>query len=266
MMIIDILTLFPKMFKGPFEESIIKRAQKKGLVKIKIHNLRDWAKDRHKTVDDRPYGGGAGMILKVDVIYKALKQLTKQAKIPFPPNKTKPKDHRIILLDPAGKKFNQKKAQKLSKLEHLILVCGHYEGVDERVKKHLVHEEISIGDYVLTGGELPAMVLVDTIIRLIPGVLEKPEALVHESFQPSTINRAAGIASLGLRSHFGEGGGDARHQPSTIESPHFTRPADFLGWKVPKVLLSGDHKKIQAWRLQKSLEKTRRLRPDLIRT
>lgn len=264
-MIINILTLFPKMFKGPFDESIIKRAQDKNLVEIKIHNLRDWVKNKHKTVDDRPYGGGAGMILKVDIIYKALKELVKKAQVPFP-SKThpepeqssvrgspdtdfqsgsgqKPKNHRIILLDPAGEKFNQKKAKELSKLDHLILICGHYEGVDERVKKHLIHEEISIGDFVLTGGELPAMVLIDTIVRLIPGVLKKPEAIRSESFSPYPLNPI----------------------PYTLlDFPHYTRPPDFLGWKVPKILLSGNHQKIQAWRLKKSLEKTCQTRPDLL--
>lgn len=240
---IDILTLFPEMFDGPFSESIIKRAQEKNLVKIKIHNLRSWATNSHKTVDDRPFGGGVGMILKVDVLYKALHDLAKKAKIPFPPKTKKPKNHRIILLDPSGEKFNQKKAWELSKLSYLLLICGHYEGVDERVKEHLIHEEISIGDYILTGGEIPAMVLVDTIVRLIPGVLEKPEALKSESFSLTT-----------------------NHQTpiTTLEFPQYTRPADFLGWKVPKVLLSGNHKKIAKWQEKKALEKTRQKRPDLL--
>ncbi len=227
-MIIDILTLFPEMFKGPFEESIIKRAQGKGLVEIKIHNLRDWAKDRRGTVDDKPYGGGVGMVLRVDVIDRAIEEIKKLRNKEI-------KGRKIVLLDPAGKPFNQTKALELSKLDHLILICGHYEGVDERVRKHLVDEEISIGDYVLTGGELPTMVLVDSVARLVPGVLEKPEAVKSESF------------SQGL-----------------LEYPQYTRPENFKGWKVPEVLLSGDHKKICDWRKEKALEKTKKLRPDLL--
>lgn len=221
---IDILTLFPGIFKGPFEESIIKRAQEKKLVEIKIHNLRNWAIDRHGTVDDRPYGGGAGMILMIEPIFKALEKFKSQ-------------NSKVILLSPQGKVFNQKIARRLSKLDHLILVCGHYEGIDERIREHLVDEEISIGDYVLTGGEIPAMVVVDTIVRLIPGVLEKKEAIKEESFSRKLL-----------------------------EYPQYTRPADFKGWKVPKILLSGDHKKIEEWRKKKALERTKKRRPDLIKS
>ena len=155
---IDIITLFPEMFKGPFEESIVKRAQEKELVEINIHNLRDWATDKHKTLDDRPYGGGGGMVLMVEPIYKALKDL-------------KTKNSKVVLLTPQGKVFKQKKAQEFSKLKHLILIAGHYEGFDERIREHLIDEEVSIGNYVLTGGELPAMVVIDSIVRRIPGVL-----------------------------------------------------------------------------------------------
>lgn len=173
---IDILTLFPEMFKGPFDESIIRRARDTGLVEINIHNIRDWAKDKRKTVDDRPFGGGKGMILKVDIIDEALKDLK---------SKISNLRSRIILLSPQGKVFNQNTARRLSKLNHLILIAGHYEGFDERIREHLVDEEVSIGDYVLTGGELPAMVLVDSIVRLIPGVLDS-EATELESFSHST--------------------------------------------------------------------------------
>lgn len=222
---IDILTLFPGMFRGPFEESIIKRAQEKGLLEIKIHNLRDWAKDKHKTVDDRPYGGGVGMVLMVEPIDKALADLRK-------------KNSKVILLDAAGEKLAQSKAQKLAKEKHLIFVAGHYEGVDQRIRQYLIDEEISIGDYILTGGELPAMVVIDTVTRLIPGVLEKPEATQFESF--SKLETA-------------------------LEYPQYTRPENFKGWKVPKVLLSGNHKEIKNWRTQKALERTKKRRPDLLR-
>lgn len=223
---IDILTLFPKMFQGPFEESIVKRAQEKGLVEIKIYNLRDWAKDKHKSADDRPYGGVVGMVMMVEPIDRALRALKPEVKS---------QKSKVILLDPGGTPFTQSKAQKLSGLDHLILIAGHYEGVDQRIKEHLVDEEISIGDYILTGGELPAMVVVDTVVRLIPGVLEKPEATQFESFSESLL-----------------------------EYPQYTRPEDFKGWRVPKILLSGDHKKIEEWRAKKSLERTKKRRPDIL--
>jgi tRNA (guanine37-N1)-methyltransferase len=222
---IDILTLFPEMFKGPFDESIIKRAQKKNLVKIKIHNLRKWADDERGTVDDRPFGGGVGMILMIKPIYQALKDLKK-------PNS------KVILLSPKGQVFKQKIAQELAKESHLIFIAGHYEDIDQRVKEHLIDEEISIGDYILTGGELPAMVVVDTIVRLIPGVLEKSEATKMESFSK--------LENL-------------------LEYPQYTRPANFKGWQVPEVLLAGNHQQIATWREKKALEVTKKRRPDLLK-
>ena len=204
---IDILTLFPKMFSGPFDESIVKRAGDKGLVEIAIHDLRDWGEGERRTVDDRPYGGGVGMILRVDVIEAALKGL-------------RTKNSRVILMDAGGETFTQKKAREFSKAKHLIIIAGHYEGVDHRVHEHLVDEVISIGDYVLTGGEIPAMVITDAVVRLIPGVLEKPEATQIESFSQEGIK----------------------------EFPQYTRPETYKGWKVPEVLLSGNHKEIDKWR------------------
>jgi len=241
---IDILTLFPEMFKGPFEESIVKRAQEKGLVKIKIHNLRNWAIDKRGSVDDKPYGGGVGMALRVEPIHEALQSLK---------SKVKNLKSKVILLDPAGKPFNQKKALELSKLNRLILICGHYEGVDERVREYLVDEEISIGDYILTGGELPAMVVIDTIVRLIPGVLKKPDAIKSESFSKLEIGNKQ---SLLLRNWKLE---------TSLEYPQYTRPENFRGWKVPGVLLSGNHKKIEEWREKKALERTKKRRPDLLK-
>jgi len=207
---INILTLFPEMFEGPFNHSIVKRAQKKKLVDLAIHNLRDWAADKHKSVDDRPFGGGAGMLLKVDIIDRALKDL-----------KTKKlKNSKIVLLDAGGKTFDQKMAVNLSKLDNLTLIAGHYEGVDYRVHQHLVNGVISIGNYVLTGGEIAAMVVVDTVVRLIPKVID-PESLKEESFSIKNLN---------------------------VEYPQYTRPEVYKGWRVPKVLLSGNHKKILEWR------------------
>lgn len=204
---IDILTLFPDMFTGPFDASIIKRAQSKSLIEIEVHDLRKWGESERRNVDDRPYGGGVGMILRVDIIDAALRQLrTKKSK--------------IILLDATGTKHTQQKAQELSKLEHIILIAGHYEGVDHRVHEHLVDEVISIGDYVLTGGEIPAMVVVDSIIRLLPGVLGKDESSTDESHK----------------------------EPGYLEYPQYTRPENYKDWKVPKILLSGNHKEIEKWR------------------
>ena len=230
-MIIDILTLFPEMFRGPFDESIIKRAKQKGLIEINIYNIRDWARDKHKMVDDRPFGGGPGMVLMIEPIDLAIKEL-----------KNKKGKEKIILLDAAGKKFNQKEAERLAKYEHLILISGHYKGIDERVRKYLVDEEISIGDYVLTGGELPAMVITDAIGRLIPGVIGKEKSLKKESFSD--------FETPGV--------------PRLLGFPQYTRPENYKGWKVPEVLLSGDHKKIEKWRLEKALEITKSKRPDLL--
>lgn len=210
---IDILTLFPDMFSGPFEYSIVKRAQEKSLVKINIHDLRQWSTNSYKSVDDRPYGGGAGMIMRIDVIDSAIKSI-RAGELE---SKSK-----VILLDAGGEKFTQKKALQLSKDEHLILICGHYEGVDHRVHEHLADEVISIGDYVLSGGEIPAMVVVDTITRLLPGALGNEKSLEEESF--------------------------TEHRIPNTEYPQYTRPEEYNGWKVPEVLLSGDHKKIKEWR------------------
>lgn len=233
-MTINILTLFPKMFSGPFDESIIKRAQDKGLVEIKIHNLRDWAVDERGTVDDRPFGGGPGMVLKPEPIFAAVEEVV--AGLVPAKRRATTRVATTILLTPQGKLFNQQTARRLSKQNHLIFICGHYEGVDERVGEHLVDEEISIGDYVLTGGELPAMVLADAIVRLLPNVLEKTEATTAESFSPSTI----------------------------LEHPQYTRPENFRGWKVPEVLLSGNHQGIEKWRWEQSLKRTKEKRPDLL--
>ncbi len=208
---IDILTLFPEMFAGPFDYSIVKRAQEKSVVEIKTHNLRYWATDKYKSVDDKPYGGGAGMILRVDIIDKAVAQLTALSSQLTP---------KIILLDAGGKTFNQQIAMRLAKVEHLIFICGHYEGVDHRVNEHIADEIISVGDYVLSGGEIPAMVIVDTIVRLLPGSLGNAESLTEES-------------------HTNEG---------EAEYPQYTRPEEYKGWKVPGVLLSGNHKQIESWR------------------
>lgn len=225
---IDIITLFPKMFTGPFDESIIKRAQNRGLVEINIHFLRKWTHDRHQIVDDRPYGGGVGMLLKVEPIFEALQEL-------------KTPNSKIVLLDAGGEKFTQKKAQDYSKHDHLIFIAGHYEGVDYRVHEHLADEVISIGDYVLTGGELPTMVVVDAVCRLVPGVLNKAEAHQLESF--SILNTA--------------------NSQLKVEHPQYTRPEEFNGWKVPDILLKGHRANQENWKEKESLKRTKKNRPDL---
>ena len=218
---IDILTLFPGMFEGVLEESMIKRARKKGKVDIRVYNLRDWADDKHGKVDDKPFGGGPGMVIKPQPLFDAVEDL-------------KTRSSRVILMTPQGKRLDQPLARNLSKHKHIIIVCGHYEGIDERFRNKLVTDEISLGDFVLTGGEIPAMALVDCVVRLVPGVVGDKDSLEFESF-------AAGL----------------------LEYPQYTRPADFRGLKVPAVLLSGDHNKIDEWRRKIAIKRTRSRRPDM---
>jgi tRNA (guanine37-N1)-methyltransferase len=232
---ISILTLFPNMFTGPFDESIIKRAQNYGLVEIETRQLRDWAHDKHQTVDDRPYGGGVGMLMKVEPIAEAIEEIRGENK-----------NCKVVLMDAGGEKFTQRKAEEYSKLDHLILVCGRYEGVDHRIHEHLVDDSISIGDFVVTGGEIPAMLVVDSVTRLIPNVLEKDTATDFESF--SLTNQLTNNETTSL-----------------LEYPQYTRPEEFNGWKVPEVLLTGDHKKIEEWKKEESIKKTKKVRPDLLK-
>lgn len=233
---ITILTLFPEIFTGAFEHSILKRAQDKKIIEINFINIREFGIGRHRVVDDKPYGGGPGMVLRVDVVKKAIDK----AKASIKKNSLDKK--RTILLDPQGKKFSQEKAQELAKLEHLILICGHYEGIDERIKD-FVDEEISIGDYVLTGGEIPAMVITDAVVRLIPSALGKDESSKFESFQTIKTNGK---------------------EFKALEYPQYTRPFEFEKKKVPDILISGDHKEIEKWRTNQALIKTRKRRPDLL--
>src|SRR3954447_21979430 len=225
MMKIDVLTLFPDMFSGVFSQSILKRAKEMKAASYRVVNFRDYADNKHQTVDDYPYGGGAGMVLKPQPIFDAVTDLTAKSESDRP---------RVILLCPQGVRYDQKKAEELASAEHLIFVCGHYEGYDERIREHIITDEISIGDYVLTGGELGAMVVIDSVVRLLPGVLGSEESHIQDSF------------STGL-----------------LEHPHYTRPADFRGLKVPDVLISGNHKLVDEWRKKESLRRTWERRPDL---
>ncbi len=221
----DILSIFPEMFVSPLQSSLLKKAQEKGLIDVRLFDIRQYAEGKHKVTDDAPYGGGGGMVMKVAPIDRALAALApREDKAP------------VILLTPQGEPFNQKMAEQFSRYSRLVLICGHYEGVDERVREHLTDKEVSIGDYVLTGGELPALVIVDAVSRLIPGVLGNSESYASDSF------------STGI-----------------LEYPHYTRPNVYKGWGVPDVLLSGNHAEIEGWRKRKALKKTMMRRPDLLK-
>jgi len=230
----DILTLFPSIFEGAFSESIIKRAIEAGLVSIAIHNIRDFTTDKHRTADDAPYGGGGGMVMKPEPIFAAVEAVLGEEER-REGGEGKGEEVPIIFLTPQGRLFTQEVARELASHKHVVLICGHYEGVDERVRQHLATDEISIGDYVLSGGEVPAMVIVDAVTRLIPGVLGDPGATFEDSF------------SHGL-----------------LEYPHYTRPPIFRGWSVPQVLLSGNHAAIARWRRREALRRTWQRRPDLL--
>lgn len=219
---IHVLSLFPDMFTGVFGASILKKAQEKGAVELAVTDIREYSENKHKQVDDYPYGGGAGMVLKPEPMFNAVEAITEGRK------------PRVILMCPQGERFTQKKAEELATEEDLVFLCGHYEGYDERIREHLVTDEISIGDFVLTGGELPAMTVIDAVVRLLPGVLGQEDSHIQDSF------------STGL-----------------LEHPHYTRPADFRGMKVPDILLSGNHAKIEAWREEQSFKRTLERRPDL---
>ncbi len=224
-MIFHIVTIFPEFFRGPFEHGVLGKAIEAGAVEVRIHNLRDWTSDRHKTVDDRPFGGGEGMVMKAEPLFMAVESIWPERR----------PGQRAVLLSAQGRLFDQAAARDFSSLDELMLICGRYEGVDERVAEHLADDEISIGDFVLSGGELGAALIVDAVSRLLPGVLGNEASSIHESF------------SQGI-----------------LDCPHWTRPADFRGWPVPPVLLNGNHAEIRKWRLQAALEKTARRRPDLL--
>lgn len=232
---ISIITLFPEVFEPTLNTSILKRAQKKGKVEFELINLRDFGDGPHQVVDGRPYGGGVGMVLRADILAKAVNKTLSH---------TSSGNSKIILTSASGKTYSQEKTKELSKLDHIVIVCGHYEGVDQRFIDKYVDEEISIGDYVLTGGEIPAMVIVDSITRLIPGVLEKPEATELESFSNYTL--------------------DAKRY-TLLEGPQYTRPDEFEDQRIPEVLLSGNHGEVDKWRNQQALEKTKKIRPDLLK-
>ncbi len=226
---IDVITLFPEILSGPLDASIMGRAQRGGQTEIHLHQLRDYATDKHRTVDEKPYGGGPGMLLKCEPIFAAVEDV--QAKAPKP--------GRVILLTPGGQKFDQAKARELATLDRVVFLCGHYEGIDERVREHLVDEEVSLGDFILTNGALPALVVIDAVVRLLPNVVGNEASTESESFSA---------------------------ERPWLEGPQYTRPEEFRGWRVPEILLSGHHGKIEKWSEEQSLRRTEQLRPDLFKT
>jgi tRNA (guanine37-N1)-methyltransferase len=235
---IDIITLFPEICRAPLNESMMKRAQENGALELRIHNLRDWTNDKHHVVDDAPFGGGQGMVMKPEPIFAAVEDLRGESRKTSNAEQSKieNRESKIILMSPTGCRFDQRMAEQLSQESHLVIVCGHYEGIDHRVVEHLIDEEISIGDYVLTNGAIAAVVVADAIVRLIPGVLGDEQSAHDDSFREGLL-----------------------------EGPQYTRPAEFRGWKVPEILLSGNHGEIAKWRKEQAKKRTRENRPDLLR-
>jgi tRNA (guanine37-N1)-methyltransferase len=226
--IFDVITIFPEFFKGPFDYGIIRRGRESRLIEIRVHDLRDFTSDRHRAVDDRPFGGGEGMVFKPEPIFKAVESVRKSDAA------------EVVVLSAAGRPFNQAEALRLSKAEQVVLVCGRYEGIDERVVEHLATAEVSIGNFIVSGGEIAAVVVVDAVTRYVPGVVGKEESVLRDSFS------------------------DPASEKQLVEHPHYTRPAEFRGWKVPEVLISGDHNAVREWRHQAALRKTEKNRPDLL--
>jgi len=226
----DVVTIFPQFFQGPFDFGVIRRGREKGFLETRIHDLRDYTPDRHKTVDDRPFGGGEGMVLKPEPIFKAVESIRKSD------------DTEVVVTSAAGRRFSQAEALRLSKAPQVIVICGRYEGIDERVVEHLATAEISIGDFILSGGEIAAVVIIDAVARYVPGVVGKEESILRDSFSDPEALTAA------------------------VEHPHYTRPAGFRGWDVPQVLISGDHEAVRQWRQEAALKKTAKNRPDLLKS
>jgi tRNA (guanine37-N1)-methyltransferase len=245
----DLVTIFPEFFAGPLEHGIVRRAQETGLISVNVQDLREFTKDKHRTVDDRPFGGGEGMVLKPEPLFLAVESLaghsfgdSGSAGGPRDPGTA------IVLMSAAGKLFRQDTARRYAKLSRVIFICGRYEGVDERVAEHLATEEVSVGDFVLSGGELPALMILDAVTRLLPGALGNEDSSVNESFSEMSVSEANASAQV----------------KALLDFPHYTRPAEFRGWSVPEVLIGGDHAEVAKWRRAAAVEKTRRNRPDLV--
>ena len=250
----DLITIFPEFFTGPLDHGIVRRAREAGIVQIHVQDLREFTKDRHKTVDDRPFGGGEGMVLKPEPLFEAVEKLLGQPMGDSAGEAHLPWGTAVVLLSAAGKLFTQETARRLAGLERIVLICGRYEGVDERVAEHLATDEISVGDYVLSGGELPAAIVLDAVTRLQPGALGNEASAENESFR--RLEAEDSVAATG-NSHL-------RKARLLLDYPHYTRPAEYRGWKVPDVLIGGHHAEVAKWRAQQAAEKTRRNRPDLL--
>ena len=229
MIVFDVITIFPEFFRGPFDFGVVRRGREKGLLETRIHDLRSFTSDRHRTVDDRPFGGGEGMVLKPEPLFEAVESTRTST------------DAEVVVLSASGRRFNQSEALRLSKASQVILICGRYEGIDERVIEHLATAELSVGDFVLSGGEIGAVIIVDAVARYVPGVVGKEGSVLRDSFS------------------------DPAALEPTVEHPHYTRPAEFRGWPVPEILISGDHEAVRKWREQAAQEKTARNRPDLLK-
>jgi tRNA (guanine37-N1)-methyltransferase len=267
----DLVTIFPEFFAGPLEHGIVRRAREAGIIDVRVQDLREFTKDRHRTVDDRPFGGGEGMVLKPEPLFEAVESLTGLGVEDAEDAVKCDPDVAVVLLSASGKLFKQETARRFAKLSRIIFLCGRYEGVDERVAEHLATDEISIGDFVLSGGELPAFLILDAVTRLLPGALGNEASSQNESFASDEIDRQideyrrkdASAASVASQQKLGQTFDGANE---LLDYPHYTRPADYRGWSVPDVLLSGNHEEIRQWRRAKALEKTLRNRPDLLNT
>lgn len=263
----DIVTIFPEFFAGPLHYGVVRRARECGLIDIRVHDLRQFTHDRHKTVDDRPFGGGEGMVLKPEPIFKAVETILSEP-APRKPGQdaaqAEPQETAVVLLSASGKMFVQQTAQRFARLDRIVLLCGRYEGVDERVAEHLATDEICIGDFVLSGGELAAALVMDAVTRLLPGALGNEASSVNESFSPRQTPPPDGEPKQIQLERETQLSDDGSGLHVLLDCPHYTRPADFRGWKVPEVLISGNHEEIRRWRKRVALEKTRRNRPDLL--
>jgi tRNA (guanine37-N1)-methyltransferase len=245
----DLITIFPEFFAGPLDHGIVRRAKEAGIVQIQVQDLREFTKDRHRTVDDRPFGGGEGMVLKPEPLFEAVEKLLGHSVGNAAQKRAPEAGTAILLMSAAGRLFTQRTARRYAKLERVLVICGRYEGVDERVAEHLATEEVCVGDYVLSGGELPAAIVVDAVTRLLPGAVGNEASTQNESFQEyEGASRAAGIGRGGL-----------------LDFPHYTRPAEYRGWKVPEVLIGGNHAEVAKWRREQAFEKTGKNRPELLR-
>ena len=262
----DLITIFPEFFTGPLEHGIVRRAREAELVDVRVQDLREFTKDRHRSVDDRPFGGGEGMVLKPEPLFEAVEALLGQGVGSADQPPALPARTAIVLMSAAGHLFRQETARRFSELDRIVFICGRYEGVDERVAEHLATDEVSIGDFVVSGGELPAMLVIDTVTRLIPGALGNEASTQNESFSGDALPRELDDSNPDPAAELAPAeSARKKYGSALLDFPHYTRPAEYRGWAVPEVLLSGNHQQIRTWRKEMALQKTRRNRPDLLK-